>query len=335
MTPQHVSDRMLELTTAYIVSRCVHVVAELSVADKIEDSARNVEALAQECGVRPDPLKRMLRLLASHGVFREVESGFFGHTTLSETLRTSHPNSMRGWAQMTGGPIFTAFSGLLHSLQTGDPAFPVVHGTSPYRYFATHPADRAAFAEAMGDWNRQLGLGLLAARDFSNARRVVDVGGSYGHLLAHLLANCPQAEGVLLDLPDIANGARERMRSLGLHDRCKVIGGDFFDSVPEGGDLYLMSWILHNWSDGDCVRILRNCRRAMTGSSRLLTIDHVIQPGNERDFGRTSDLAMMVAFGGQERSEDQFRDLLREGGFRLISLTPLSVPVSLLESAPI
>lgn len=326
---------MLDLTTAYIVSRCIHVVAELSIADRIESSGKSVESLAQECGVKPGPLRRVLRLLASWGVFREDDPGFFRHTDLSETLLVEHPDSMRGWAYMTGGPIFAAFGGLMHSLRTGAPAFPLVHGTSPYNYFATHPKDRAAFAEAMGDWNRQLTKSLLQSRDFSGARMVVDVGGSYGYLLTDLLATHPQARAVLFDLPDIAAGARKRIRELGLQERCEVIGGDFFHSIPDGGDVYVMSWILHNWGDDDCVRILRNCRRALTASGRLLTIDHVIQAGNEHDFGRTSDLAMLVAFGGQERTEHEFRDLLLAGGFRLKSVTPLSVPVSVLESEPI
>ena len=334
MTQTRPADRMLELTTAYIVSRCIHVVAELSLADRITDAPRDIESLATECKVQPGPLKRVLRLLASHGVFREEGPGSFAHTALSETLRSNHPNSMRGWAQMTGGPIFGAFSGLIHSLRTGAPAFPTVHGTTPYRYFATHPEDRAAFADAMGDWNRQLGKSLSAVRDFSGAKLLVDVGGSYGYLLGDLLTSCPRAKGILFDLPEIADGARTRMQALGFEGRCDVIGGDFFDSVPAGGDIYLMSWILHNWSDSDCIRILRNCRKAIAETGRLLTIDHVIQPGNERDFGRTSDLAMLVAFGGQERTEQEFRDLLAEGGFSLRSVTPLSVPVSLLESEP-
>jgi hypothetical protein len=220
-------------------------------------------------------------------------------------------------------------------MQSGAPAFPVIHGASPYQYFATHPADRKAFAEAMGDWNRQLAVSLLDTRDFSGTKLFVDVGGSFGYLLADLLAKCPGAEGVLFDLPSIADGARTRIASLGLDGRCRVVGGDFFESVPEGGDVYLMSWILHNWSDVDCLRILRNCRRAMAPSGRLLTIDHVIQHGNAPDFGRTSDLAMLVAFGGRERTEEEFRELLREGGFRLESVTPLAVPVALLESVPI
>jgi SAM-dependent methyltransferase len=326
---------MLELTTGYIVSRCIHAVAELSVADRIGDTASDVEVLAQQCGVQPGPLRRVLRLLSSWGVFREEAPGFFGHTALSETLKVDHPSSMRGWAQMTGGPIFSAFSGLMHSLESGSPAFPAVHGAPPYRYFATHPKDRAAFADAMGDWNRQLARSLLAARDFSSAQLMVDVGGSYGHLLAALLATRPQARGIVFDLPEIASGARERIPALGLQDRCQVIGGDFFESVPAGGDLYLMSWILHNWGDADCVRILSNCRKAIAPGGRLLTIDHVIQAGNDHDFGRTSDLAMLVAFGGQERTEPELRGLLREAGFRLLSVTALSVPVCLLESEPI
>jgi hypothetical protein len=327
------SDIMLDLTTGYIVSRCIHLVAELSVADRIGDSPKDIETLARECGIQPDPLLRVLRLLASRGVFRQ-EGDHFGHTELSRTLRSDHPRSMRGWAQMTGGPIFSAFAGLGHSLSTGAPAFPVVHGASPYQYFTTHPVDRQAFAEAMGDWNRQLAVSLLDSRDFSGTKLFVDVGGSFGYLLADLLAKCPAAQGVLFDLPSIADGARTRMGSLGLDGRCRVVGGDFFESVPEGGDVYLMSWILHNWNDADCLRILRNCRRGMTPSGRLLTIDHVIQPGDAPDFGRTSDLAMLVAFGGRERTEQEFKDLLLEGGFRLQSVTPLAVPVALLESVP-
>jgi len=325
---------MLELTTGYIVSRCIHAVAELSVADRIGAGSKDVEDLARDCGVQPGPLRRVLRLLASRGVFREESPGFFAHTPLSETLQTGHPTSMRGWAQMTGGPIFASFSALMLSLKTGAPAFPSVHGTSPYHYFAAHQEDRAAFAEAMGDWNRQLAQSVLSARDFAGSQLIVDVGGSFGYLLADILAENPTTRGLILDLPEIAASARERLARLGLEERCQAIGGNFFESVPSGGDIYLMSWILHNWNDEDCVKILRNCRRAIAPSGRLVTIDHVIQPGNEYDFGRTSDLAMLVAFGGQERSEEEFRDLLARGGFRLMAVTPLTVPVSLLESVP-
>jgi SAM-dependent methyltransferase len=328
------ADRMLELTTAYIVSRCIHVVAELSVADRLQEGANDVEVLARRCRVQPEPLRRVLRLLASHGIFREDDPGFFSHTALSETLKVDHPRSMRGWASMTGGPIFSAFSGLMHSMETGAPAFSGVHGAPPYHYFATHPKDRAAFAEAMGDWNRQLADSLLSVRDFSAAELIVDVGGSYGHLLGHILSAHPSAKGIVFDLPDIAKGAPDRLRALGLAERCQVMGGDFFDAVPAGGDVYVMSWILHNWNDADCVRILHNCRRAIRPGGRLLTIDHVMQLGNGRDFGRTSDLAMLVAFGGQERTEPELRELLRESGFRLLSVTPLEVPVSVLESEP-
>jgi len=334
MIKQQPADLMLELTTAYIVSRCIHVVAELSVADRMQPGANDIDALAAGCGVQPEPLRRVLRLLASHGIFREGDPGFFTHTPLSETLKADHPRSMRGWATMTGGPIFSAFSGLMQSLQTGTPAFAAVHGAPPYQYFGTHPKDRAAFAEAMGDWNRQLANSLLAVRDFSTAKLLVDVGGSYGHLLGHVLSAYAGAKGIVFDLPEIAKGGRDRIQALGLGDRCEVVGGDFFNEVPPGGDVYLMSWILHNWSDADCVRILRNCRKAMGKAGRLLTIDHVIQLGNDADFGRTSDLAMLVAFGGQERTEPELRELLREGGFRLLSVTPLEVPVSVLESEP-
>ena len=335
MTTRRDVDVMLDLTTGYITSRCIQLAAELSVADRIGDTPRDVVSLASECGVLPDPLGRVLRLLASSGVFREEGPDVFAHTDLSRTLRTDHPRSMRGWAQMTGGPIFSSFAGLKHSLQTGAPAFPVVHGSPPYQYFASHPDDRRAFAEAMGDWNRQLAASVLAVRDLSDAKLIVDVGGSFGYLLSDVLARCPESRGVLFDLPNIADAGRERMASLGLDQRCKVVGGDFFESVPAGGDVYVMSWILHNWSDADCVRILQNCRRVMSPSARLLTIDHVIQPGNAHDFGRTSDLAMLVAFGGRERTEAEFRNLLSQAGFKLETVTALTVPVSLLESLPV
>ena len=334
MNNERPADVMLEFTTAYIVSRCIHVIAELSIADHMQPGSNDVESLATKCGVQPEPLRRVLRLLASHGIFREGDPGYFSHTPLSETLKADHPRSMRGWASMTGGPIFSAFSGLLSSLQTGAPAFAAVHGAPPYQYFATHPKDRGAFAEAMGDWNRQLASSLLSVRDFSTAKLLVDVGGSYGHLLGHVLSAYAGAKGIVYDLPDIAKGGRDRIQALGLADRCEVVGGDFFNEVPSGGDIYLMSWILHNWSDADCVRILRNCRKAIGKGGRLLTIDHVIQVGNAPDFGRTSDLAMLVAFGGQERTEPELREVLREGGFRLLSVTPLEVPVSVLESEP-
>ncbi len=325
---------MLEMTTSYIVSRCIQVMAELGVADRIGPRPRNVEDLARECDAHADTLRRVLRLLASRGVFREEEPGMFAHTPLSEALRRDHPASMRAWAQMTGGPIWAAFSGLLHSLRSGNPAFQTVHGVPLYDYLKTHPKDRIAFAEAMGDWGRQLADSVLSVRDFSDAELVVDVGGGHGFLLAEILRRYPEARGTLIDLPEVADHAAERMQTLGLAQRCTVLGGNFFESVPAGGSVYVLSWILHNWDDDAALEILRTCRRAMGTTGRLLTIDHVLRPGNDYDFGRTSDLAMLVAFGGRERTESEFRQLFQRAGFNLLQTTSLAVPVSLLESVP-
>ena len=334
MNARHPSDEMLDLTTAYIVSRCIQTLAQFGVADRIGAAPRQVDDLARECEVDGHALRRVLRLLASRGVFREEGADLFGHTPLSETLRADHPNSMRAWAQMTGGPIFEAFAGLRHSLQTGQPAFQAIHGATTYQYLKSHPAERADFAEAMGDWNRRLALSVLATRDFSNTELIVDVGGSYGFLLGEILQRYPETQGIVFDLPEIADAAQRRLQDIGLASRCQAIGGDFFESVPDNGDIHLMSWILHNWNDEDCVRLLRRSRAAIRPSGRLLTIEHVLQGGNTYDFGRVSDLAMLVTFGGRERTESEYRELLDAAGFRLLQITRLSVPVFLLESEP-
>lgn len=335
MTARPAPDEILDLTTSYIVSSSIQALARLRVADQVSDVPRDVAEIAHECQVATDPLRRVLRLLASRGVFREDSPGMFVHTPLSETLRADHPNSMRAWAQMTGGPIFTAFSRLLESLRTGGPAFASVHGAPPYDYLKTHHEDRADFAEAMGDWNRRLAEAVLDRRDFSAARKIVDVGGSYGFLLGRILERQPNAQGIILDLPEIAPHANLRLKSLGLDGRCTAVGGNFFESIPDGGDVYLMSWILHNWNDEDCLRILRNIRRAIPSSGRLLNIDHVIQAGGAYDFGKVSDLAMLVTFGGRERTEGEFNALFKEAGFRLLDNKLLDVPVRLLEAEPI
>ena len=318
------------------VSMAVSVAAKLRIADKLTSGPKSAADLARETGTHAASLYRLLRALASVGVFAEDADGRFRLTPMAEYLRTGVPGSMRGIADYCGSDwSWRAWGNLLDSIRTGETAFDRVFGEPCFDYLAKHPEDSAVFNEGMTGFSTSVAPAVAAAYDFSRLGTVVDVGGGHGVMLATILKAFPNVRGVVFDAPHVADGAREPIRAAGLADRCRAEGGDFFKSVPAGGDAYLMKHIIHDWPDDKATTILKNCRAAVNPGGKLLLVEIVIKPGNEPDLGKILDLEMLVLPSGRERTEGEYAALFAGAGWRLTRVVPTNSPMQVIEGEPV
>ena len=327
---------LVRMVLAYRVSQALHVAATLGIADLLAAGARTSGDLARATGTHPRALYRVLRALASVGVLREDGDGAFALTALGQPLRADHPQSVHGLAVYQGHPtMWGTWQHLRHSVDTGEPAFRHLHGLDAWELRTRDPDLGAVFDNAMTSNSLRRRDAVVAHYDFSGARTVVDVGGGHGALLAAVLAANPQARGVLFDQPQVVAGAAGVLGEAGVADRCAVVGGSFFEEVPAGGDLYLLTSIVHDWDDAQAAAILRTCRRATAPGARVVLVEHVIAPGNAPDPGKFSDLNMLVMLGGQERTAAEFAALYGVAGFQLTRIIPTAAGVSLIEGQPV
>jgi precorrin-6B methylase 2 len=324
---------LTQMITGFWISQAIYAAAKLGIADLLKDGSKPCEELARATEVRPQALYRLLRALASVGVFREEEEGRFGLTPLAGYLQTSIPGSLRAFALLQEYQ-YRPWGEILHSLQTEETGFKRVFGQELFPYLTAHPAAAAVFNEAMTDMTMQVAAAVVAAYDFTPFGTLVDVGGGSGSLLMTILRATPALRGVLFDVPHVVEEARKRITAAGLAERCRGEAGDFFQAVPQGGDAYLLKWIIHDWDDAQSVTILRNCHRAMAKDGRLLLVEAVIPRGNAPFFHKFIDLTMLVAVGGHERTEAEYRALLEAAGFRLTSITPTPSEMSVIEAVP-
>jgi hypothetical protein len=311
---------LFRLASGFMVTQALGVAVRLGLAELVRERPRSAAELAAAAGADPDAITRLLRALASVGVFADDE-GTVRHTPLSELLLHDAPASFAGQALILSGYQYRAWAEALEAFRTGEPAFSQVHGAPHFDWLAEHPVESAQFNEAMRGQS-VLRRAPLLDRDWSDVSSVVDVGGGTGATLIALLREQPQLQGTVLDLPHVADEAREAIGAAGLSDRCRFVAGSFFDAVPAGADVYVLSAILHDWADEPSRRILRTLRTAMRRDSLLLLLESVIAPGNDPDNAKLLDLHMLVALGGRERTEVQWRTLLADGGFELVSARP-------------
>jgi hypothetical protein len=326
---------LLHMMTGYWVSQAVYIAAKLGVADHLVDDAQTVETLAAATNVHASSLYRVLRALASVGVFTEVRPRTFALTPLASLLRTDTPDSMAALAIMYAEEQYRAWGNVLHSVRTGETAFAHHFGLAYFDYLAQNPASDRVFNKAMTGYTMQLVGAVVEAYDFSPFKTVVDVGGSYGTLLAAILQSNPSAQGILFDQPHVAAAAGEQLAQNGVAERCTAVGGDFFVDVPSGGDVYLLAQILHDWDDERSREILRCCRRAIPEHGKLLVIELVLPQGGEPFIGKWLDLHMMVLLGAQERTEAEYAALFRDTGFELTRVIPTPAGPSVVEAVPV
>lgn len=328
---------MIDVATAYWLSQLVFVAAQLGVADALAQGPLALEALAGRVGAHAPSLRRVLRALASRGIFRETPAGRWKLTPLAATLRSDAPGSLRDFSRMIVEHYhWRAWGGLLRGVRTGERPFDHVHGRPFFDWLRAEPEHERLFAASIASISRSDDDAVARAYDFGALRTLVDVGGAHGHLLGTILRRYRRLHGILFDQPQVVRAAAKTGFLRGVAGRCELRSGSFFESVPDGADGYLMKYIVHDWDDADALRILRACRKAMAPGGRVLLVEHVLRPGNAPDFGKLLDANMLVLLGGRERTREEFRELFARAALRLRRSVPTEGPLHVLEavSAP-
>ncbi|KGN32357.1 hypothetical protein N802_18505 [Knoellia sinensis KCTC 19936] len=333
MAPPEIA--LLELSSGFMATHAVHAAARLGVADALAGGARSAREVAAELGLSADGIARLLRACAAFGLFREDSEGRFALTPMGGALRSDAPKSMRPVILMLGHPSYQAVWGQLpHAVTSGLPG--AVDGLGAPFWDVLEQGDEfpGVFHEAMArlaalDWPT-----VEAVYDFTPFSTIVDIGGGHGELLARMLGAAPLAKGVLLERSGAIARAEQHLREAGVLDRCRLEDGSFFESVPAGGDLYVLRRIVHDWGDDEAVALLSTVRRNMPAEATLLLMESVVPPGNEPHFAKSLDLDMLLFVGGRERTEREFTTLLDRAGFRLGRIIPTISPITLLEAVP-
>jgi SAM-dependent methyltransferase len=325
-----------QMIMSFRVTQMIHVAAKLRIADCLAEGSQTACQLAAATGAEPRSLYRLLRALASVGLFRESEDGAFALTPVGQALRADAAGSAHGLAMLYGEEwLWRAYGRMHHSVSTGQSAFEQVHGQPIFDFLSERPGAAAVFNYAMSGFSGQESEAILAAYDFGGAGKVIDIGGGEGALMTAILRRYPQLSGLVFDLAPVAAAAEDRLAAAGLLSRSVCVAGDFFESVPCGGDVYLLKSVIHDWKDAEAMLILRNCRRAMKPASRLLVAERVIPVGAGAAEAKLFDISMMVVAGGQERTEREHRGLLASAGFELARVIPTQSPLSLIEAVPV
>ena len=297
------------------ISKPIYIAAELGIADMLAEGSKSIEELAQASQSHAPSLYRMMRALASVGIFFETEGKRFELTPMAECLKNG---AMRSVALMFNSDWSDkAWGYFMDSVKTGVTAFEKAHGMPISDWLEKNPLAADVFNEANAVKAANSHRAIVDAYDFSGIDTLTDVGGGLGALMAEILIANPLMKGVVADIPSVIQKARKIIQFRGLEDRCKAVECDFFKEIPAGSDGYLMSHILHNWSEEQCKIILRNCHKAMKFESKLLVVEMLIPPGNQPSIAKLLDLEMLVTTGGRERTEKEFKSLLESSGFKL------------------
>lgn len=314
------------LSTGIVLSRCLHVAAEIGVADALDDTPVSTLDLAARCGANADALRRVLELLAVHGVF-ERHGDAYAHTDSSRLLRSDQPGSMRAFARMMGLPVVTAsFAHLDHSVRTGQPGINLVAANGLWAHLQDHPDDAAVFGEAMTGKAHADIAAVLATYDFSPFANIADVGGGRGHLLRAVLDTTPTAKGILFDLPNVID-------TLAIpRERLTVQAGDFFSDPLPTADAYVLMEVLHDWGDEEAAAILAAVRRAAHEGSTVLIVEPILDPERADPRVRTADVIMLAVTGGRERTPAELDALLSAAGFRLNRVIDTPSPMRIVEA---
>lgn len=330
--PPAESLRLLEMLTGSWISQSLYIVARFDIADRISGGARMAGDIAAEAGLDPLALFRIMRALASVGIFSQNEDETFGLTELGRYLTSDVPGTQKYSAILFGEETFRSWAEIRHTARTGEPAFETVYGESFYDYLEQHPDASAVFNRVMGVSGA---VPLARAFDFSPYREVVDVGGGVGALLTDILQTHSHLSGTIVDLAEAAGEAERQIAAAGLASRCRYQAGSFFGNLPSDGDVYLLSRVLHNWHDEDAARILANVRTAIAPHGRLLILERFLPAGDEFHMGKIFDLVMMVMLGGRERTAEEYGRLLSGSGFGVVEQLSGPAGIGILVAEPV
>jgi hypothetical protein len=330
-------DRASQLVSGFRYTQMVRAVSQLRIADLVATGPRSSDDLAASTGVQVEPLRRILRCLVTVGVFTETEDGRFGATPISECFR-DQPGTIRSTALMLPTESYTAFGDLMYTLQTGEAAFEHTFRMSRWEHLAQDPERAALFNAAMQSRTEQVRDAVAAAYDFSGLRSIVDVGGGRGTLMVGLLKAHPNLRGTVFDVEAGLAETEAYLKEQGVHDRCDVVSGSFFDSLPASHDAYVLKNIVHDWNDEKATAILASCRKAMGAHARLILVEHVMPAHAEAsaDSRRIfmDDIQMLVMLAGKERTEAEYASLMRAAGVRLTRVLTTDSIFQLIEGVP-
>jgi hypothetical protein len=328
--------QLMQMIFGFVTTQAISVAARLNLADLLNDGAKNVDELAQATDTQPRALYRILRALASVGIFAEDDAGRFSLTALAQPLRSNTPDSLRDFSIFIGADWhWRAWGDLFGSAQSGLPAFERIYGKAYFDYLGENAGPAQVFNDAMTSISTAASAAIVDGYDFTGVKKLVDVGGGHGMLLCSILEKYPQMNGMLIDAPSVIAGTKEAIEAHGLSKRCEAVGGDFFASVPAGGDAYIMKHIIHDWNDERASTILQCCHRQMPADGRLLVVEMVIPEGDTPAFGKLMDLEMLVLLHSYERTEAEYRELFQRSGFKLTRIVPTKSAYSVIEGVPV
>jgi hypothetical protein len=329
--PAHV--QLIQMGTACWVSQLVSTAASMGLADHLAAGPKSAATLAADLSANPRALHRFMRTLASFGILAQDDHDRFALTPLGEALKSDAPGSARSTILAMAGPwMWKAWGEFQYSVETGKPAMDKVFGMPLFDYLAQNPDLAAQFSEAMVGIHGAEPPAVAEAYDFSPFASIVDVGGATGNMLAHILARHPQPTGILFDRPHVVTEAAALLRARGVDSRVSIQPGNFFETVPRGGDVYLLSHIIHDWNQDQCLTILGNCRRAMKPGAKLLIIEFVLPEGNTPHFGKLADMVMLAFPGGEERTASEYQSLLAAANLRMTRVVPTGSDASIVEA---
>ena len=326
---------LLRLVDGFRVTQTIYAGVELGIPDLLAEGERTADDLADASGADPPTLYRLLRALASLGIVHEGDERRFSLTDLGRPLRSDVPGSLRGWVRLQGRDyLWRSWGNLANAVREGQNSFRMVHGTDIWEWRAEHADESAIFDEAMRSMTIGANASILDAYDFGRFGTIVDVAGGNGTLIAAVLATHPAARGILFDQEHVVSGAEPILRAAGVLDRCQIVAGSFFESVPDGADAYVLKWIIHDWEDEESVAILRTCRAAMGTDAVVLLIERDLGRPNEDPVAKLADLNMLVMPGGRERALDEYAALFDAADLRLVAAHPTTSGHLVIEAAP-
>lgn len=303
------------------ICQAVYVTARLGIADILKDGKQSIDKIAKLTNTDSSSLFRVMRLLSGIGIFHQEDGRIFSNTSLSEVLETTHPNSMRYAAIYLGSPYhWNAWGNILYSIQTGKSAFRYTNNMDFFTYLSQHEEDADVFNESMTKRTHMRIKTTINSYDFSNADTIIDIGGGKGTLISAILKKYPLKKGIVYDMDTVIPYAKHNLSQNNLLNRCDCISGNFFESVPASGDLYILSSILHDWNDTEALSILKNCRHAMKKDARLIITETIVSDTTEAEFSKAIDLEMLITFEGKERTLEEYRTLLKEAGFTISNI---------------
>jgi len=326
------SQQMMRLSLGFVSSRAIYVAAKLGIADLIGDGAKTAQKLAQEADVDPDALYRIMRLLSGLNIFHQDHENRFSVTSLGDTLRENSAQSLRDHIIFTGEGSYRTMVNILQGVSTGESVYAETFGKPIFEHLQEDPDMANLFHAGLRSRSNIENAALLEAFDFTGAKKVVDIGGGSGSLISAILSKFEHLEGVLFDRPPAIEAARRDTE--GQIPRYEMVAGDFFEEVPGNADTYILKLVLHDWSDEEAVKILETCRKAVRDDAKVLIIEGLVGPPNKLTNSNLTDLIMLVATGGHERTEEEFRAIIQRSGFEYRQAIPTSSSLFILDTVP-